>query len=62
MEEQEREFNSLEEFVEKAIDTKVKARFQPLSIQCEINKRCSCGNQLAYFSVAKSEASSTQDP
>ena len=62
MEQRGREHNNWEELVEKAIDAKVKASLQPLSILCELDLRCPRGNQPAYSTVAMSQASFTLDP
>ena len=57
-----REHDSWEELVKKAIDAEAKASLQPPSILREMDQRCPRGNQPVHFTMAKLQASFTQDP
>ena len=57
-----REHDSWKEFVKKEIDAKAKTSLQPPLILHEIDQRCLSSNQPAHSTMAKSQASSTQDP
>ena len=61
MEQRGREHDSWEELVGKAIDAEAKTSLQPPLILREIDQCCPRGNQQAHSTVAKSQASSTQD-
>ena len=62
MEQREQEYNIWEKLVKKAIDAEAKASFQLPSILREMDQHCLRGNQPGHFTVAKLQASSTQEP
>ena len=61
MEQRGRELDSWEKLVEKAIDAGAKASLQSQSILREMDQRCPRGNRPAYSTMARSQATSTQD-
>ena len=62
MQQHNRELDSFEDTIQKAVDTKAKAAFRLCSTTRETDKHCPQGTRLANSTAAKSQGSPMKDP